>query len=60
MGYKCNGCEKEDLWFDGFRYKCTICPDVSLCRECLDKGIHHEHNLEKVTILRGKVREILH
>ena len=37
----CDGCNTIPII--GTRYKCGICADHDLCGECMDKGIHSEH-----------------
>ena len=53
-GSICDGCNIGYYEFKGFRYKCTICEDYNLCKDCMEKGTHEQHKLEKVIILRGK------
>lgn len=45
-GVVCDGCEKDIF---GIRYKCMMCPDYDLCRDCREKGIHPEHTFIPIT-----------
>jgi len=42
----CDGCEGE---IRVIRFKCLTCPDYDLCSECIDKGIHDEHPMIRIT-----------
>ncbi|KAL4230805.1 Sequestosome-1 [Mactra antiquata] len=46
-GVVCDGCEMGPIC--GPRYKCMICPDYDLCKNCEGQGIHVEHDMVKMT-----------
>lgn len=33
----------------GPRYKCLVCPDFDLCRNCEASGMHVQHDMMKIT-----------
>lgn len=46
-GVVCDGCEMGPIC--GPRYKCLVCPDYDLCRNCEASGMHVEHDMMKIT-----------
>ena len=50
-GIRCDGCEMSPIC--GLRYKCLVCPDFDLCKECFKKEIHNEHKMKMKTV-KGK------
>ena len=48
-GIKCNICHANPII--GERYKCSICPNYNLCKECEEenaKNLQHKHNFIKI------------
>ncbi|XP_072039912.1 LOW QUALITY PROTEIN: sequestosome-1-like [Amphiura filiformis] len=43
-GVVCDGC---DGGIRGPRFKCIICPDYDLCKQCEETGVHPEHEFVK-------------
>lgn len=42
---KCKGCEEQPII--GPRYRCTKCKLYDLCECCKERGVHHQHHLNK-------------
>lgn len=52
----CDGCDSQ---IDGYRYKCTKCPDFDLCMNCESKMGHPEHIMLRIPfLLPGSIDEI--
>lgn len=45
-GVTCDNCNTQNI--QGFRYKCTECPDFDLCAVCEAKGTHSQHNMMRM------------
>eukprot|EP00118_Oscarella_pearsei_P022140 m.252836 g.252836 ORF g.252836 m.252836 type:complete len:3992 (+) comp40356_c1_seq2:177-12152(+) len=41
-GVTCGGCKSSPI--QGFRYRCTVCPDFDLCRKCFHKPAFKDHS----------------
>ncbi|XP_041358090.1 sequestosome-1-like [Gigantopelta aegis] len=45
-GVSCNNCHGA---VQGARYKCCVCADYNLCRQCEIQGAHPDHDMWKIT-----------
>ena len=52
-GIFCDACNNSVF---GFRYKCVVCPDFDLCRECEYRMIHSWHNMMRLVAPPDKMR----
>ena len=50
LGINCNGCEGSIC---GPRYKCLVCPDYDLCKECHVREKHMQHDMMKIVTPDG-------
>merc|ERR1719186_1713538 len=51
-GVVCDGCEKAVV---GNRYKCLVCEDYDLCRDCENKDVHPDHNMMRMTSIEDTI-----
>merc|ERR1712013_685232 len=45
-GAMCDGCQGKVF---GFRYKCLVCEDFDLCKDCEFSGVHPEHPMIRIS-----------
>jgi len=45
-GVMCDGCQGKVF---GFRYKCLVCEDFDLCKDCEFSGVHPEHSMIRIS-----------
>ena len=53
MSYGCDVCEVYPI--GGVRYKCMVCHDYDLCRECKQSGHHSEHKMKEINKVASKL-----